>query len=103
MSAKNDLKDLDLGRALSWDDVMAEYRNAYQKYESKAQGWKGMSRKFGRFTGDNAPSVIPFLNFIPEGQYKSLFAGLSLIFAVSIIISKTSFTICNEDNRLRVG
>lgn len=102
-SAKNDLKDLDLARALSWDDVMAEYRNARQKYESKAQGWKGISRKFGRLTGDNALSVIPFLDFIPEGQYRSLFAGLSLIFAVGTVISKTLFAICNENSRLQVG
>ena len=88
-SAKSDLKDLDISKSLTWDDVMAEYRNAFRKYEAKAHGWKGLPRKFGRVTGDNAPSVIPFLNFIPEGQYKSLFAGLFLIFAVSIISQET--------------
>ena len=86
-SAKNDLKDLNIGKVLTWDDVMLEYGNACRQYESKGQGWKGLSRRFGRITGDNAPSVIPFLNFIPEGQYKTLFAGLYLIFAVSVIIS----------------
>lgn len=84
-SAKNDLKDLDISKSLNWDDVMAEYQNAYWKYESKARGVKGLSRKFGRITGDNAPSVIPFLNFIPEGQYKTLFAGLVLIFGVNVL------------------
>lgn len=83
-SAKKDLQDLNISKSLGWDDVMAEYKHARQKYESKAKGWKGASRKFGRITGDNAPSVIPLLNFIPEGQYKTLFAGLSLIFGVSI-------------------
>ena len=87
-SAKNDLKDLNIGKVLSWDDVMVEYGNACRQYESKAQGWKGLSRKFGRITGDNAPSVIPFLKFIPEGQCKTLFAGLYLIFAVGVINSK---------------
>ena len=87
-SVKNDLKDLSIGKALSWDDIMVEYGNACRQYESKGQGWKGLSRKFGRITGDSAPSVIPFLKFIPEGQYKTLFAGLYLIFAVSVIISK---------------
>ena len=86
--AKGDLKDLNIGKALSWDDVMAEYRNAWWQYEGKAKGWKGLSRKFGRTAGDNAPSVIPFLKFIPEGQYRTLFAGLYLIFAVSFIVSK---------------
>ena len=87
-SAKNDLKDLNISKALSWDDIMVEYGNACRQYESKGQGLKGLSRKFGRITGDNAPSVIPFLKFIPEGQYKTLFAGLYLIFAVIVIISK---------------
>ena len=96
-SAKNDLKDLDISKSLSWDDVMAEYGSAYQKYESKAKGFKGLSRKFGRTTGDNAPSVIPFLNFIPEGQYKTLFAGLFLIFAVGIMICKGLIYIYNGD------
>ena len=62
---------------------MAEYGNAIRKYETKAKGWKGLARKFGRITGDNTPSIIPFLNFIPEGQYKTLFAGLFLIFAAA--------------------
>ena len=82
-SAKKDLKDLDISNSLSWDDVMAEYGHACRKYESKAKGFKGLSRKLGRTIGDNASSVIPFLNFIPEGQYKPLFAGLFLIFGVS--------------------
>ena len=84
-STKNDLKDLDISKSLSWDDVMVEYGNAYRKYESKAKGFIGLSRKLGRATGDNAPSMIPNLNFIPEGQYKTLFAGLFLIFGVSTI------------------
>ena len=83
-SAKKDIKDLDMGKALSWDDVMAEYGHACLKYDAKAKGWRGLPRKWGRITGDNAPSVIPFLNFILDGQYKSLFAGLVLIFRVSI-------------------
>lgn len=84
-STKKDLKDLDISKSLGWDDVMAEYGHACRKYENKAKGLKGLTRKFGRVTGDNAPSVIPFLNFIPEGQYKTLFAGLFLIFGVSIM------------------
>lgn len=84
--AKDDLKDVSIGKALGWDDVMAEYGNAWRQYENKAKGWKGLSRKVGRMAGDNAPSVIPFLNFIPEGQYKTLFAGLHLIFAVSLVV-----------------
>ena len=83
ISAKNDLKDLDISKSLSWNDIMAEFSNAHRKYESQARGVKGLSRRFGRITGDNAASVIPFLNFIPEGQYKTLFAGLFLIFGVS--------------------
>ena len=83
-SAKKDIKDLDMGKAFSWDDVMAEYEHACLIYNAKAKGWRGLPRKWGRITGDNAPSVIPFLNFIPDGQYKSLFAGLVLIFRVSI-------------------
>ena len=83
-SAKKDVKDLDMGKALSWDDVMAEYEHACVTYDVKAKGWRGLPRKWGRIIGDNAPSVIPFLNFIPDGQYKSLFAGLVLIFTVSI-------------------
>ena len=75
---------------------MAEYGNAYRKYESKAKGFMGLSRKVGRACGDNAPSVMPFLNFIPEGQYKTLFAGLSLIFGVSIIESVIQVHICNK-------
>ncbi|KAM0799545.1 hypothetical protein BDR22DRAFT_822230 [Usnea florida] len=59
---------------------MAEYEHACLIYDAKAKGWRGLPRKWGRITGDNAPSVIPFLNFIPDGQYKSLFAGLALIF-----------------------
>ena len=94
--AKNDLKDLNIGKALNWDDVMVEYGNACRQYGSKAKGWKGLSRKVGRIAGDNAPSVIPFLKFIPEGQYKTLFAGLYLIFAVSVLISKELLCICNR-------
>ena len=94
--AKDDLKDVSIGKALSWDDVMIEYGNAWRQYESKAKGWKGLSRKLGRVTGDNAPSVIPFLTFIPEGQYRTLFAGLHLIFAVSIITSKELLCISNK-------
>ena len=84
--AKNDLKDLSIGKARGWDDVMAEYGNAWRQYESKAKGWKGLSRKVGRLAGDNEPSVTPFLKFIPEGQYRTLFAGLYLIFAVGFIV-----------------
>lgn len=85
--SKHDLKDLDISKSRGWDDVMAEYGHACRKYETKAKGLKGLSRKVGRMTGDNAPSVIPFLNFIPEGQYKTLFAGLVLIFGVSTMSS----------------
>ena len=83
-SAKKDIRDIDISKSLGWDDVMAEYGHACQKYEAKAKGLRGLPRKWGRVTGDNAPSVIPFLNFIPEGQYKTLFAGLVLIFGVSL-------------------
>ncbi len=96
-SAKSDLKDLDISKSMSWNDVMAEYGRACRKYETKAQGWKGFPRKFGRITGDNAPSVIPFLKFIPEGQYRTLFAGLFLMFAVSNIIPDIKMCMCNSD------
>ena len=93
---KDDLKDVSLGKALSWGDVMTEYGNAWRQYENKAKGWKGLSRKVGRMVGDNAPSVNPFLNFIPEGQYKTLFAGLHLIFAVSVVVSMGLEWVCNR-------
>ena len=83
-SARKDIKDLDLGKSFSWGDVMAEYGHACQIYNAKAKGLRGLPRKWGRITGDIAPSVIPLLSFIPDGQYKPLFAGLVLIFRVSI-------------------
>lgn len=100
-SAKKELKDLDISNSLGWDDVMAEYDRARWKYETKAKGWRGLSRKLGRMTGDNAASITPFLNFIPEGQYKTLFAGLFLIFGVSVWNKPQLISISNRTTGCR--
>ena len=94
-SAKKDIRDLDMSKSHSWDDVMAEYKHACMKYDAKAKGLRGLPRKWGRMTGDNVPSIIPFLNFIPEGQYKTLFAGLLLIFGVSLESAVKILRVCN--------
>ena len=43
-SVKKGIKDLDMGKVLSWDDVMAEYEHACLIYDAKAKGWRGLPR-----------------------------------------------------------
>ena len=77
------LRDLDISKAHSWDDVIREYEYAQRKYADKAKGWLGFPRKAGRSIGDNADRVYPFLAFIPDGDYFTpIRAALHLIFGV---------------------
>lgn len=81
------LRDLDLVGAHSWDEVIQQYLSAQSKYDSKAAGWRGLCRRLGRWTGDNAPAADALIKFIPQGTYTSvLSSGLYLIFGVSFQI-----------------
>lgn len=84
-SKKGDKKEISSFRLLSdshsWDEVLQVVQKAESAY-SADEGAGGKFRKVFRRLGDNAKSVQPFVGMLPDGSYKTLCGGLTLILTV---------------------
>ncbi|KPI41078.1 uncharacterized protein AB675_8144 [Cyphellophora attinorum] len=66
------IKDLDLSKTHSWDEVFRVVRTAQDKYIRAGQK---PVRRASRFLGRQSESVLPFLRIIPNGTYTSMICG----------------------------
>jgi hypothetical protein len=65
-----------------WEDVGKALENLTTEYHSDKGAWAKV-RKVFRNVGDNSKSIQTFVHLLPDGQYKSLAGGLTLILTVS--------------------
>ncbi|KAJ4291996.1 hypothetical protein N0V90_009895 [Kalmusia sp. IMI 367209] len=76
---KNDeIAAFNLSEARTWGDVVTAVQAAEETY-LKDDSPTGKIRKAFRKVEDNAKSMQPFLGMLPEGEYKTLCGGLTLI------------------------
>ncbi|KAF2647421.1 hypothetical protein K491DRAFT_310216 [Lophiostoma macrostomum CBS 122681] len=61
-----------------WNDVIKIVAEAEQDY-LEDESLSGKVRKAFRRIGDDAKSIKPFINLLPDGNYKTLCGGLTLI------------------------
>lgn len=71
-----------LADAHSWSDVVRIVTEAEETY-LKDDTASGKVRRAFRRLGDNAKSIKPFIGLLPEGNYKTLCGGLTLVLTVS--------------------
>lgn len=68
----------------TWDDIVEAFDSARVKYDKKAQGFYGITRKVWRSTGNHASTVTAALDVLPdEMMVNTLKAGLIFIVTVS--------------------
>jgi len=72
---------LSLSEATCWEDVIAAVKGAQGKYLQKDSPSSKVRAAF-RKVEDNAKSIQPFLGLLPDGQYKTLCGGLTLVLEV---------------------
>jgi hypothetical protein len=65
----------------NWAEVVQVIRKSQENYKSEA-GVQGKIRNVFRRIGDNAKSIQSFVGLLPDGSYKTLCGGLTLILTV---------------------
>lgn len=77
------LQSFSIDGAHSWAEVLDQVELAKEEYDRKAKGKKGMFRKAGRYIGDHADIIDPWLQLIPDTDYSSVVCGgLKFVFGV---------------------
>lgn len=78
--SKNDamIATFDICEAGSWTDVIAAVKEAEEKYLRDDSPTEKIRKAF-RKVEDNSKSIQPFLGMLPDGEYKILCGGLTLI------------------------
>lgn len=71
----------DISQSRTWEDVIAAVKAAEEKY-LQDDSTTGKIRKAFRQVEDNASSIQPFIGMLPDGEYKTLCGGLTLILKV---------------------
>jgi len=77
------IKNFSLGACDNWEEVMRTMDLAAKQYESrdtKSGKFRSAFRKFG----DHSASIKAFVGLLPDGNYKTLCGGLTLILTVMI-------------------
>jgi hypothetical protein len=69
------IRTVDLNDAHDWKDVREAAKLAVRRYQSKAEGIRGLFRRAGRALGDAQPTLEPFQNILPSGEYTSIVCG----------------------------
>jgi hypothetical protein len=75
------IKNFALSDCNSWDEVMKTMDMAAKQYEGR-DSKLGKVRNAFRRIGDNASSIQAFVGLLPDGNYKTLCGGLTLILTV---------------------
>jgi hypothetical protein len=65
-----------------WNEVSEVLQDAVKKYED-TESISGKFRRAFRRVGDNSKSIQSFVGLLPDGSYKTLCGGLTLILTVS--------------------
>jgi hypothetical protein len=71
-----------LSECHSWDEVAGVLQRAERTYEDK-DSVSGKVRKAFRRVGDHSKSIQSFVGLLPDGNYKTLCGGLTLVLTVS--------------------
>ncbi|KAL5114048.1 hypothetical protein ACEQ8H_008062 [Pleosporales sp. CAS-2024a] len=72
------IKNFQLGDCNNWEEVLRSMDLVVKQYESRDTKF-GKVRSAFRRIGDNAASIQPFVGLLPDGNYKTLCGGLTLI------------------------
>ena len=75
----------------TWSDVIAAVRAAEETY-LKDESPTGKIRKAFRKVEEHSRSIQPFLGMLPDGEYKTLCGGLTLILKVEHCYCVPNFT-----------
>jgi len=75
---------MNLSDCHDWDDVGKALEKMTADYKDDKSAWAKV-RKVFRNVGDHSKSIQSFVHLLPDGQYKSLAGGLTLILTVSIL------------------
>jgi hypothetical protein len=82
-SKDKQLAEFNLSNVTSWSDVNTIMAGAEKKY-ANMDSTSGKIRNFFHKIGDNGKSIKSFVGLLPDGNYKTLCGGLTLILSVSI-------------------
>jgi hypothetical protein len=85
------IKDFRLSDCNSWEEVMKTMDLAAKQYESRDTKL-GKVRSAFRKVGDNGASIQAFVGLLPDGNYKTLCGGLTLILSVLTACTLQLFT-----------
>ncbi|PSN71370.1 hypothetical protein BS50DRAFT_673933 [Corynespora cassiicola Philippines] len=80
---RKDIKEFDLNDVKDWNDVTQLVKTAETNY-SNDEKKGGKIRKFFRKVGDNGKSIQSFVGLLPDGSYKTLCGGVTLILTAMI-------------------
>jgi len=72
---------LDLNACHDWEEVAKALEKLTESYHDDKSTWAKV-RKIFRNVGDNSKSIQSFVHLLPDGQYKTLTGGLTLILTV---------------------
>jgi len=67
-----------------WEDVGKALEKMTAEYKDDKSAWAKV-RKVFRNVGDHSKSIQSFVHLLPDGQYKTLAGGLTLILTVSTL------------------
>ena len=79
-----DIKRFSLDGAHDWKEVQDIVKSAETRYFKK-DSVSGKIRAMFRKIGDNGKSIQPFIGLLPDGNYKTLCGGLTLVLTVRIL------------------
>jgi len=75
------ISSFDLDSCHGWEEVTELIQEVVEEYHNKDTVWAKIRGEFRR-VGDNAGSIQSFVSLLPDGHYKTLCGGLTLILTV---------------------
>jgi hypothetical protein len=82
-SKDNAVATFNLSDCHDWEEVGQAMERLTAEHSSDKNAWAKV-RKMFRAVGDNSQSIQSFVGLLPDGQYKSLAGGLTIILTVSM-------------------
>jgi hypothetical protein len=83
------IANFDLNSCHDWKDITELIHGVAKEYHKNDTTWDHIRGAFRR-VGDNAQSIQSFVGLLPDGEYKTLCGGLTLILTVGNFQSITS-------------
>jgi len=75
------IASFDLESCHDWKEITERIQVVADSYHNKGTTWRKIRSTFRR-VGDNAKSLQTFVSLLPDGEYKTLCGGLTLILTV---------------------